>query len=89
MHYLEWYFSYGYINAKSTPSSRKQNQDASGNSPNANKEKNKKGDISICPICTEIIVEQTKTKKDMMLRDCVKPGYIDDVQAYLPSFLMS
>ena len=39
------------------------NQDASGNSPNANKEKKKKGDTSICPICTEIIVEKTKTKK--------------------------
>ena len=34
-----------------------------GNSPNAKEGKKKKGDVSVCPICTESIVEQTKTKK--------------------------
>ena len=45
------------------PSSGKHNQDASGNSPNAKEGKKKKGDVFICPICTEAIIEQTKTRK--------------------------
>lgn len=41
-------------NTKSTPSSGKCNQDALGNSKEGKK---KKGDLLICPICTEVIVE--------------------------------
>ena len=45
------------------PSSGKHSRDAAGNSPNAKEVKKKKGEACICPICTEIIVEQTKTRK--------------------------
>ena len=79
-------------NAKSTPSSGKRSRDASGNSPNAKEGKKKKGDVSVCPICTEGIVEQTKTKRGqdaIFVKGYVKPGYIGDVQACPPLFLMS
>ena len=36
--------------------------DASGNSPNAKEEKKRRGDICICPIFTETIVEQSKSR---------------------------
>jgi len=65
----------------------------SSNSPNSDKNKRQKGTKYICPICMEVIKENTsKRNGDQMMQFFVKTyvmlGYIDNVQGYQKWLLM-